>query len=266
MRKYSQVFLINPQVAGKIADACGRDESDFVVEIGPGKGFLTELLAEKYAGRLIAIEIDPEMVQILRRKFTDDKIARIIEADFLESDLSAVLPSTGIVQFAGNLPYAVASPILQKILAWPRFTSAVLMFQKEVADRILSGPGFTGYGVLTLSVLARADVSRVAEADKSDFSPRPKVDSSVLYFKRREKAVFEGEDDEKSFFRAAHAAFSQKRKKVLNSLSASLDMEKGELAGILESCGINPGLRAEDIPLEGYLRLSKAISARVRRT
>lgn len=227
------------------------------MEIGPGRGFLTGFLAEKYPGRLLTIEIDPEMLGHLRHKFPDDRIVRVLEADFLKVDLSAVLPRDKSVHFVGNLPYAVASPILQKILGWRHFTSAVLMFQKEVATRITASAGSTRYGVLTLAVQSRADVSLVADAGRTSFKPEPKVDSAVLYFKKRKTPVFGGKEEEKNFFRVVRGAFAHRRKTVLNSLSNSLNLEKDETKHWLESAGIDPKLRAEAISLESYLALSR---------
>lgn len=257
----------NSHIAREITQACGWNPSDLIVEIGPGRGFLTGFLAEKYPGRLLAIEIDPKMLRYLRHKFPDDKIVRVLEADFLNVDLSAVLPSRTSsteatqaggksVHFVGNLPYAVASPILQKILGWRHFTSAVLMFQKEVADRITASAGSTRYGVLTLSVRVRADVSLVADVGKSSFKPEPKVDSAVLYFKKKEAPVLGGKEEEKNFFRVVRGAFAHRRKTVLNSLSNSMNLEKDETKRWLESAGIDPKLRAEAISLESYLQLA----------
>lgn len=227
------------------------------MEIGPGRGFLTGFLAEEYPGRLLAIEIDPEMLRYLRRKFPDDRIVRVLEADFLEVDLSVVLSGNKSVHFTGNLPYAVASPILQKILDWRRFTSAVLMFQKEVADRITASAGSARYGVLTLSVQSRADVSLVADVGRASFKPEPKVDAAVLYFKKRETPVFGGKEEEKNFFRVVRGAFAHRRKTVLNSLSNSLNLEKDKTRRWLESAGIDPGSRAEVISMDGYLALMR---------
>lgn len=245
----------NPHIAREITRACGWSPSGLIVEIGPGRGFLTGFLAEKYPGRLLAIEIDPKMLGHLRHKFPDERIVRVLEADFLEVDLSVVLPCDKSVHFTGNLPYAVASPILQKILGWHRFASAVLMFQKEVADRITASAGATRYGVLTLAVQSRADVSLVADVGKSSFKPEPKVDSAVLYFKKRETPVFGGKEEEKNFFRVVRGAFAHRRKTVLNSLSNSLNLGKDETRRWLESAGIYPGSRAEAISMDGYLAL-----------
>ncbi len=257
MRKYSQVFLNNPLVAERIAQTCKKNPFDILVEIGPGKGFLTDFLAARFAGRVIAVEIDPEMVKHLEKKYGGSRSVNIVRADFLQTDISELVPKHAEIHFAGNLPYAAASPILQKLLDWPRFNSAVLMFQKEVAERIIAPCGTSRYGMLSLSAQTRADVSWIMEVSRSNFIPKPKVDSAVLHFQKRKTPFFGGKEEEKRFFKIARLAFMHKRKTVLNSIVKALKCSKPEISGILKFAGIDPALRAETIPPEKYAELAK---------
>ncbi|MFH1620207.1 MAG: 16S rRNA (adenine(1518)-N(6)/adenine(1519)-N(6))-dimethyltransferase RsmA [bacterium] len=259
MPKYSQNFLTNPAVAEKIASACVPDPEDIVVEIGPGRGFLTGFLIKLYPGRMIAVEIDPAMVRSLKAKFEGAHL-RVVEEDFLKTDLEQLCGGKRAV-LAGNLPYDVASPILQKVLGWKNFHRAIFMFQKEVAERITAVPGSRDYGVLTLAVRSRADVTMLLGVDKSNFQPVPKVDSAVLIFRRRSEVFFSLPEDERNFFAAVKAAFAHRRKTILNSMSSATDISKENLKAALESAGIDPALRAEAVAMESYLALSRRVPA-----
>ncbi|MFA6583551.1 MAG: 16S rRNA (adenine(1518)-N(6)/adenine(1519)-N(6))-dimethyltransferase RsmA [Elusimicrobiaceae bacterium] len=260
MPKYSQNFLISHAAVNKITQACAKHQDCArTIEIGPGKGFLTRALIEGREGKLTLVEIDPEMVAHLNGKFPAPRPFEIINQDFLELDLDKAFPEPGNILLVSNLPYATGTAILQKILAWPRFKAAVLMFQKEVADRIVSPPGEREYGILSLSAQSRASVRRVAFVPRKMFCPPPKVDSAVVEFVKLEKQFFKNADEEAVFFKTIKAAFSQKRKTILNSLSNTLDLNKPSVQTVLEGAGIDPSARPETVSLEQYLSLSAAL-------
>ncbi|MCX5783978.1 MAG: 16S rRNA (adenine(1518)-N(6)/adenine(1519)-N(6))-dimethyltransferase RsmA [Elusimicrobia bacterium] len=258
MPKYSQHFLKNSAVAEKIIRACDNNPGDYTVEIGPGKGILTRELLKTRAGKFSVVEIDPAMVNYLRRILPDSGV-NIVEADFLEIDLPAMLRGYERVQFAGNLPYDVASPILQKILGFEKFHSAVLMFQKEVAERIVASPDTSKYGVLSLSVQSRSSVKKILAADRFDFNPPPKVQSAAVEFAKLNPPVFSGQKAQDNFFKTIKAAFMHRRKTILNSLALALGLDKKEAESLISKAAINPANRPQAVDMQSYIRLSEII-------
>jgi 16S rRNA (adenine1518-N6/adenine1519-N6)-dimethyltransferase len=252
--RLDQHFLKDPLVRDRILAAARISAGDSVVEIGPGRGFLTRELAA--AASVTAVEMDERLAEALRREMEGTPGFRLIVSDFLKVEPSVL--GEPPLKFVANLPYSVASPILQKILSWDCWSLAVLMFQKEVAERITAQPGCRDYGVLTLSVAIKASAETVTLAPASAFSPKPKVESAVVLLKRRAVPLVPAADEE-AFFRVARAAFSQRRKIVLNPLSGAFPLGRERIAGALAECGIPPTARAEEIPLEGFLRLTAAI-------
>jgi 16S rRNA (adenine1518-N6/adenine1519-N6)-dimethyltransferase len=225
MPKYSQNFLTNPKIAGEIVEAVGQNDFDQLVEIGPGKGFLTKKLQETFGSNFTAVEIDSAMVGYLKENIASDKLPRIINADFFKF-----------------------------------FNFAVFMFQKEVADRITAAAGSKAYGVLSLVVQSRAKVRKIINVKKIYFKPVPKVNSAVVEFKRRDVSLFENKTQEEKFIKTVKYSFVHKRKTILNSLSKSLHLPKEKTQNLLESAGIDPKLRPEDISLSQYLKLSKLLN------
>jgi len=257
MPKYSQNFLRNGNIADAIIRACDGLRCPQTVEIGPGKGFLTRRLLPGREGAFTAVEIDPEMHAILRKDFPDEAKIKIVNADFLELDLSGALPP-GDLLFVGNLPYAVGAPILQKVLSFPGFKNAVFMFQKEVGDRLVAESGGPEYGLLALSAQSRARVRRLLNVGRGSFIPPPKVESAVIVFERLEKPLFDSPEHEARFFALINAAFRHRRKTLANSLAMSLSTDRAEQEKKLEAAGINPQSRAQELSLEAYVKLSRA--------
>jgi len=183
---------------------------------------------------------------------------RVVRSDWLKLDLST-LPSPATV--VSNLPYSVAAPILQTLLDWPGWGLAVLMFQKEVAERILAGPGSKTYGPLTLSVLLKAEASPVCAAPKDCFSPMPKVDSAVVRLRRLPRARLPEGLGEEEFFRTVRAAFQHRRKTAAKSVSMALGLDRPSLEAAFDACGLVSRCRAEDIPFEGFVRLALRLQA-----
>ena len=249
--RLDQHFLINQEVVDTIIAAARINPSDRIVEIGPGRGVLTQKLISR-AAQVVAVEMDDGLAPQLAEQFSGDPRLRVIHSDFLKLDLS--LLGQDPVKLIANLPYSVATPILQRLLLWPFWTDAVLMFQKEVAERITAGPGSGDYGLLTLSVLLHARAEMVVEVPRQCFSPRPKVDSAVVRLIRREKPLLLGKSQE-NFFRIAKAAFGQRRKMASGPIAHALCLPRQKVAEALSRCGVSPACRAQEISLEVYLRL-----------
>jgi 16S rRNA (adenine1518-N6/adenine1519-N6)-dimethyltransferase len=254
MPKYSQNFLTDKNTLKEIIYALSTHNFDYLVEIGPGKGFLTKELINKFGSNFSAIEIDEKMINHLKRNIAPCSLPNIIKADFLKLDLEKTLPHKKI-GFVGNLPYAVASPILQKVLNFKYFHTAIFMFQKEVANRITAKTDNSAYGVLTLSVNLKAEAKRVCSVKKNYFRPVPKVDSAVVEFKKLTSPVFSSELQEQNFLKVVKLAFTHKRKTILNSLSKSLGWDKTTVLQLLEKTKIAPNLRPQNITISQYIKL-----------
>ncbi|MBI5623939.1 MAG: ribosomal RNA small subunit methyltransferase A [Elusimicrobia bacterium] len=249
--RLGQHFLKDPVVRGRILAAARIQRGDSVVEIGPGRGFLTRELLR--LSDLTAVEMDERLAESLRLELGAESGLRLIASDFLKVEPAAL--GRPPLKFVANLPYSVATPILQRILSWDCWSSAVLMFQKEVALRITAGPGSRDYGLLTLSAAIKAEAELVAAAPAESFSPKPKVESAVVLLRRRAAPLVRPERED-GFFRVARAAFSQRRKTVLHPLCGGLGIGRETALAALERCGIPSRARAEEIPLEGFLKLA----------
>ena len=257
-RRLGQHFLRNHVVAEKIAGALRPAAGDVIVEIGPGRGFLTAHLLRK-PGRHLAVELDEKLVAELRSRFAGEAWS-VEHADFLQWSPGPELAGTPL-KFVGNLPYNASAPILQRLLSWPGWRLAIVMLQKEVAERVMAEPGTKEFGLLSLSVQLRAYAERVCDVPPACFWPPPKVDSTVVRLTPLppDRAVLPPDLDEAWFFKVAHAAFSQRRKVVVNPLSAGLALSKEEVRSALASAGLDPLLRAEDIDAAGYVRLARSL-------
>ncbi|MFA5160755.1 MAG: 16S rRNA (adenine(1518)-N(6)/adenine(1519)-N(6))-dimethyltransferase RsmA [Elusimicrobiales bacterium] len=253
--KYGQNFLDNAAVARGIVSLADNFPGHFIIEIGPGRGALTGMIAARGAA-FAAVEIDPALVLRLQSRPDVARLCDIAGADFMEADLSRFPPGGGRILFIGNLPYCCGAAIMRRALSHPAFGGAVFMLQKEVADRITAKPGGADYGLLSLAAQTKARVRQAMRVGRGNFKPVPKVDSAVLEFSRLETPFFENETREAAFFRTAKAAFAHRRKTVLNSLSLCLGAGRRDIEAALEAAGIDPRARAETISMENYLKLS----------
>ncbi|MGN0313304.1 MAG: 16S rRNA (adenine(1518)-N(6)/adenine(1519)-N(6))-dimethyltransferase RsmA [Fusicatenibacter sp.] len=263
-KKYGQNFLIDPHVLDKIVSAAGVGPDDFVVEIGPGIGTLTQYLA--YAAREVcAVEIDRNLIPILSDTLSEYENVEIINEDILKVDLNRLaLEKNGgrPVKVVANLPYYITTPIIMGLFEnHVPVDSITVMVQKEVADRMQTGPGSKDYGALSLAVQYYADPYIVANVPPNCFMPRPKVGSAVIRLTRHEKLPVEV-GDEKLMFSIIRASFNQRRKTLANGLKNSdqLNFAKEEIEQAIEACGWPLTIRGETLTLEEFARLADTLS------
>ncbi|MDY2959859.1 MAG: 16S rRNA (adenine(1518)-N(6)/adenine(1519)-N(6))-dimethyltransferase RsmA [Hornefia sp.] len=253
-KSLGQNFLIDKGVIDRIVDGAGITEDDMVIEIGPGIGVLTRAAAEK-AGKVIAIEIDTNLMTILEDTLSGFDNIKIINENVLKLDLVSLINQEArgykSVKVIGNLPYYITTAIIMKLLEERLSVESItIMMQKEVADRIKSAPGSRIYGAISVAVQYYCEVNVVEDVPKKCFMPMPKVDSTVLRLDIRKEPAVELLD-EKMFFRCIKAGFSQRRKTLLNSLTGT-GFEKGVISKCLESAGIDSRRRAETLSLSEF--------------
>jgi 16S rRNA (adenine1518-N6/adenine1519-N6)-dimethyltransferase len=253
-QKLGQHFLIQGGILERIAAAvcpAGAASDVFpslVIEIGPGRGALTEKLLKR-AARVIAVEIDPDLAGHVRKRFAGESRLEVVQADVLDTDLSQWGPAA----IAGNLPYYITSPILEKVVHL-QFTRAVFLIQKEVAERLVAAPGSRDYGFLTVETALFASVRRLFDVKPGSFQPPPKVDSAVVLLEPRHADL--GIDDSAGFVRFIGLCFRHKRKTLRNCLVESYGKE------VIDSWP-EASLRAEQIPLEGFAAMYRRLHAPV---
>jgi 16S rRNA (adenine1518-N6/adenine1519-N6)-dimethyltransferase len=256
--KLGQNFLRDEQAVTRIAAALGDLSGRTVVEIGPGRGAITGALAAK-ASHLIAIEYDGELADALRAQFPVDRVT-VVQQDVLEFDFAAAAAQAGQkLRVAGNLPYYITSPILRKLgRSCAALESAVLMVQREVADRVTASAGSRDYGLLSLLVQANGTVEPLFTLPPEAFSPPPLVHSTVFRWRFAPRFNELG-IDESGFFRFAGQAFAQKRKTLVNNLRAAGIAPATALAA-LEAAGIAPQARAESLQIESLAALARILA------
>jgi len=266
-KRLGQHFLADRGVVRSILDASGLGPSDRVLEIGPGRGALTLPLA-RGVSHVLAVEKDRDLAEWLRQALQArgvDNVTLLCE-DILRFDFDLLdrFSPCG-AQVIGNLPYNVSTPVLERLIRnRRRILRAVLMFQKEVADRLTASPGGRTYGALTVLVGVHARVRRVLRVGREAFRPRPQVASAVveLDFAFPHPAR---PRDETWFRRVVKGAFAHRRKTLQNALAASFPaIERDEVRGALVDCGIDPSRRAETLGIEEYIRLGRAFSTLTR--
>jgi 16S rRNA (adenine1518-N6/adenine1519-N6)-dimethyltransferase len=251
-RRLGQHFLTDPRVLQRIADALGATAADTVLEIGPGPGGLTEVLAG-YAGRLVAIEKDADLVPALRARVP---AAEVVEADALEADWQALAGPDFLV--AGNIPYNITSPLIDKALTPPRPRRIVFLVQKEVADRVGAAPGSEAYGALSVGVQAVARAERLFTVAAGAFHPRPRVDSAVLRLTPLAAPVV-SDDEVDRFRRLVVGLFGFRRKQLGRGLRELTGWDVGRVEGALATAGIAASARPETVTSAGFLALLHAL-------
>lgn len=263
-KKFGQNFLIDTHVLDKIIRAADIGKDDMVLEIGPGIGTMTQYLAEM-AGKVLAVEIDRNLIPILEDTLGGYENVRIINEDVLKLDLRSLVQEENEgkpVKVVANLPYYITTPIIMGLFEGNIPVSSItVMVQKEVAERMKSGPGNKDYGALSLAVQYYADTYLVANVPPNCFMPRPKVGSAVIRLTRHEKPPVETAD-EKLMFDIIRAAFNQRRKTLANGLnnSARLNFPKETIVKAIEHLGKGAGVRAEMLSLKEFADLSNMLS------
>ena len=270
MKKYNikanknlgQNFLINEEVVKNIVGCSNIEKEDLVIEIGPGLGTLTKYLLEK-AGKVICIELDIKMLQILEDRFSLYNNFELINNDVLKVDLKNIIEKekaegkTKNVKIVANLPYYITTPIIMKLLEEElELESITVMIQKEVADRLIAVPGQKNTGAITYSVYYYASSEAIMEVPNSSFIPEPEVTSKVIKLNIRKESIVTPKDKEK-MFKIIKYAFMQKRKTLLNSLTNNGVFEnKQKGTEILNSLGIKENVRPEELTLEQFEKIS----------
>ena len=270
MKKYNikanknlgQNFLINEEVVKNIVGCSNIEKEDLVIEIGPGLGTLTKYLLEK-AGKVICIELDTKMLQILEDRFSLYNNFELINNDVLKVDLKSIIEKEKAegkiknVKIVANLPYYITTPIIMKLLEEElELESITVMIQKEVADRLIAVPGQKNTGAITYSVYYYASSEAIMEVPNSSFIPEPEVTSKVIKLNIRKEPIVTPNDKEK-MFKTIKYAFMQKRKTLLNSLTNNGVFEnKQKGTEILNSLGIKENVRPEELTLEQFKDIS----------
>jgi len=259
-KKFGQNFLIDTHVLDKIIRAANITKDDMVIEIGPGIGTMTQYLAEA-AGKVIAVEIDKNLIPILEETLGDYDNVRVINEDVLKVDLKKIADEENggkPVKVVANLPYYITTPIIMGLFENEvPLESITVMVQKEVADRMQTGPGNKDYGALSLAVQYYADPYIVANVPPNCFMPRPKVGSAVIRLTRHAKPPVEVKD-EKLMFEIIRASFNQRRKTLANGLNNSdkLSFSKEKITEVIEKLGKGASVRGEALTLEEFARLT----------
>ncbi len=249
-KELGQHWLRDREILTAIADSVSITSDDTILEIGPGLGTLTSELLRR-AGRVVAVEYDEDLARKLPGQFPGTNLV-VHHQDILQYDLSS-LP-TGYVVIA-NVPYYITSKIVEKLVtATNKPRAAVLLVQKEVAERIAAKPGDMSLLALSAQIYAQAELG--IEVPREYFTPPPKVDSQVVVLRMREEPLI-NQADEKTFWRVARAGFSAKRKKLRSSIAAGLAVDKVIAEALLTSVGIDPNSRAEDLSIDDWLRLAQ---------
>lgn len=264
-KKFGQNFLIDQGIVEKIVREAGVTKDDFVLEIGPGIGTMTQILCEN-AREVAAVEIDRKLIPILNDTLSEYDNVTIINDDILKVDINKLAEEKNggrPIKVVANLPYYITTPIIMGLFeSHVPLDSITIMVQKEVADRMQTGPGSKDYGALSLAVQFYAKPEIVVNVPPECFMPRPNVGSAVIRLKRHETRPVDVKD-EKLMFRIIRASFNQRRKTLANGLNNSPEIgyTKEQIAAAIEELGRGVSIRGEALTLEEFARLSNIFSA-----
>lgn len=263
-KKFGQNFLIDPHVLEKIVEAAEVGKDDFVLEIGPGIGTMTQYLCE-HARQVLAVEIDNNLIPILQETLAEYDNVEILHGDILKQDIQAIADQYNDgkpIKVAANLPYYITTPIIMGLFeSHVPLANVTVMVQKEVADRMKASPGTKEYGALSLAVQYYAKPYLAANVPPNCFMPRPNVGSAVIRLDclaHTPVAV----KDERLMFRLIRASFNQRRKTLQNGLtnSSELNFSKEEIGRAIEAIGLPPAIRGEKLGLEEFAALADELS------
>ena len=263
-KSLGQNFLIDGEVINSIVEASNITRNDVVIEIGPGLGTLTRFLLEK-AGKVICIELDTRMIEILQDRFKLYNNFELCNEDVLKVDLQSIIQkekqSFKAVKVVANLPYYITTPIIMKLLEDElQLESITVMVQKEVAERLIAIPGEKEAGAITYSVYYYASSEKIAEVPRTSFVPAPKVDSEVIKLTLRKEPPV-SVCDTKLMFKIIKSAFMQRRKTLLNSLTnAKIFSTKEQGQKIMKELNLNENIRAERLTLQNFADIAEKLS------
>ena len=263
-KRFGQNFLIDTRVLDRIIEASEITKDDFVLEIGPGIGTMTQYLADA-AREVTAVEIDDALIPILQDTLKEWDNVSVIHGDILKTDIRKIADEKKKgrpIKVAANLPYYITTPIIMGLFeSHVPVDSITVMVQKEVADRMQTGPGSKDYGALSLAVQYYADAKVQLNVSASCFMPRPNVDSAVIKLTAHEKPVVDV--DEALMFKVIRASFNQRRKTLVNALTNSkIFLNKEEGIKILKEIGLNENIRAEKLTLQNFADITNMICSK----
>ena len=268
-KKFGQNFLINTSILEEIIDAAEITREDFVLEIGPGIGTMTQYLCEA-AREVVAVEFDTNLIPILGDTLSAYDNVEVMNADILKVDIAKLADERNggkPIKVVANLPYYITTPIIMGLFeSHVPIDSITIMVQKEVADRMQEGPGSKEYGALSLAVQYYAKPEIVVNVPPSCFMPQPKVGSAVIRLTRHENPPVDV-DNEKLMFQVIRASFNQRRKTLANGLNnfGSFSLGKEEIQKSIEELGVPVNIRGEALSLEQFAKLSNIINAKMKR-
>jgi 16S rRNA (adenine1518-N6/adenine1519-N6)-dimethyltransferase len=254
LKRFGQHFLTDKSVLAAIVESVSPQSGDTIVEIGPGRGVLTDELA-RLPNDLVAIEIDHLLSEKLKERYSSNQRVKVIEADVLDVDFSSV--SKGPFVVVGNVPYYITTPILFHVLHRPLPRHVVLLVQREVAERIVARPGSKQYGALSVNVQVAANAEIIRHVPPGAFSPPPKVDSAVIRILPRNDSMIR--DDEAERFRSfVQGLFGMRRKQIGNVLRSVTQLSPPDAVDVLRSLGIDPRARPENLSVPDFVSLMRA--------
>jgi 16S rRNA (adenine1518-N6/adenine1519-N6)-dimethyltransferase len=258
-RSLGQNFLVDPNLQRKIVEAVEAEPGDTVVEVGPGRGALTDHLAGR-VGRLVLVELDDALAGDLRERFAGRHDVAVVHGDVLEHPLSALVDEPGRTRVVGNIPYNITTPILFHLLERPRPREIVLMVQAEVADRIVAEPGTSAYGALAVGVRSVAEAERLFRVGRQAFRPVPGVDSAVVRIRPRVPPPL-SPGEETRLRTLVRACFQWRRKQLRKILRDHPDLAvpAGAIPGLAEHVGFRPTDRPETLSPDAFIRLAAAL-------
>jgi len=253
-KSLGQHFLTDRRILGRIADALNLEGTETVVEIGPGRGALTDILAER-AGRLVAVEVDRALAAMLRERYARRSNVLIAEADVLEVSLGDL--AAGPYVLVGNVPYYITTPILFHALEHPRAERAVYLVQREVADRLTASPGSKEYGALTVNVGAVARAESLFRVPAGAFSPPPKVESAVVRITPLDEP-FVTPAEEQPLRTLVQGAFGMRRKQMRRVIRTLRSLDADAADAVLLEAGIEPEARPETLSVAQFVKLLRS--------